>query len=70
MHKKGLEEISKPFFVELNTQIIYLISCSKSLKNSELKKSPTVISNPSQIFFIVDIVVLLFLPQTILFNVD
>ena len=48
----------------------YLISCSRSLNNSESKKSCMDISNPSHIFFIVDTVVLLFCLFTILLSVD
>lgn len=49
---------------------IYFISCSKSSKSGESKKSFTVISNPSQIFLIVEIVVLLLRPPVMLLRVD
>ena len=48
----------------------YLISCSRLSNTLELKNSLIVIFNPSQIFFIVDIVVLKFLPLVILLSVD
>lgn len=48
----------------------YLISCSKSSKRGDEKKSKIVISKPSQIFWIVDTVVVEFRPLMMLFNVD
>lgn len=46
------------------------ISWSSESNNGESKNSFKEISNPSQIFFIVAIVVLLFLPLTMLLSVD
>ena len=48
----------------------YSISCSRSLNTLESKKSLMLISNPSQIFFIVAIVVLSLRPLVMLFIVD
>lgn len=50
--------------------LLHLISCSRFSKTGEEKKSPIEISNPSQSFFMVEIVVLLFLPLTMLLTVD
>lgn len=48
----------------------YFISCSNVLNKGDEKKSIIVISSPSQIFLIVEMVVLLFRPLTMLLSVD
>ena len=48
----------------------YLISCSKLSKSGVEKNSPNVIPNPSQSFFTVATVALLFLPLVMLLIVD
>lgn len=47
-----------------------MISCSKSSKSGVSKNSRSEISRPSQIFFIVETVVLAFRPLIMLFKVD
>ena len=52
------------------TVTCYFISCSKFSKRGEVKKSRMEISKPSQIFWIVDTVVVELRPLTTLFRVD
>ncbi len=47
-----------------------MISCSKLSKRWEEKNSRIVISNPSQIFWMVETVVVAFRPLMMLFRVD
>ena len=49
---------------------LHLISCSNPSKSGLSKKSLIEISRPSQTFLMVETVVLLFLPFTMLFKVD